>query len=83
MSMPHLADASALRAQIAASAPTGVTRRVYAPGSWVLLQAMRPKQWLKNGLVLLAFAFSVGEAWHVLEPASRPTPLSVPRSATT
>jgi 4-hydroxybenzoate polyprenyltransferase len=31
---------------------------------------MRPRQWIKNGLVLLAFAFSVGQAWTVGDPSS-------------
>ncbi|MFN8558886.1 MAG: decaprenyl-phosphate phosphoribosyltransferase [Dehalococcoidia bacterium] len=35
-----------------------------------LLRAMRPRQWIKNGLVFLALGFSVGESWHVLEPGS-------------
>ena len=35
-----------------------------------LLTALRPRQWLKNGLVLLAFAFAVGEAWEVTDPDS-------------
>jgi 4-hydroxybenzoate polyprenyltransferase len=34
------------------------------------LVALRPRQWLKNGLVLLAFVFSVGQAWQVGELAS-------------
>jgi 4-hydroxybenzoate polyprenyltransferase len=29
-----------------------------------LLVALRPRQWLKNGLVFLALVFSIGEAWH-------------------
>ncbi|MGH2602202.1 MAG: UbiA family prenyltransferase, partial [Dehalococcoidia bacterium] len=29
-----------------------------------LLVAMRPRQWLKNGLVFLALLFSVNESWH-------------------
>jgi 4-hydroxybenzoate polyprenyltransferase len=47
-----------------------------APGSrwsrraWPLLIGARPRQWLKNGLVFLAFFFSVGEAWHVQDPGS-------------
>lgn len=34
-----------------------------------LLKAMRPHQWIKNGLVLLAFVFSIGEAWQPSRPA--------------
>ena len=29
-----------------------------------LVAALRPKQWLKNGLVFLALLFSINEAWH-------------------
>lgn len=35
-----------------------------------LLVAMRPRQWVKNGLVLLALAFSVGQSWQLQEPDS-------------
>jgi 4-hydroxybenzoate polyprenyltransferase len=38
--------------------------------AWALLIAARPRQWPKNGLVFLAFFFSVGEAWHVQDPGS-------------
>ena len=41
-----------------------------------LLRAMRPRQWLKNGLVFMALAFSVGQAWTVRQPESW-TPLLV------
>lgn len=30
-----------------------------------LLKAMRPRQWTKNGLVFLAFVFSVGQEYHL------------------
>lgn len=35
-----------------------------------LLVALRPRQWLKNGLVFLALGFSVGQAWRVADPGS-------------
>ncbi|MER3419949.1 MAG: hypothetical protein C4290_05225, partial [Chloroflexota bacterium] len=35
-----------------------------------LLRAMRPRQWLKNGLVFMALAFSVGQSWSVNRPES-------------
>lgn len=35
-----------------------------------LVRAMRPRQWLKNGLVSLAFGFSVGQSWQVGDPGS-------------
>ncbi len=48
---------------------SGITRtatRTAAP----LLRAMRPRQWLKNGLVFMALAFSVGQSWSVNRPES-------------
>jgi 4-hydroxybenzoate polyprenyltransferase len=33
-----------------------------------LFKAMRPRQWTKNGLVFLAFVFSVGQEYHLDEP---------------
>ena len=44
---------------------SGLLRQV-----WPLLVAMRPRQWVKNGLVFLALGFSVGQAWQVGEPGS-------------
>lgn len=35
-----------------------------------LLRAIRPKQWLKNGLVFLALIFSIDQAWTPLDPGS-------------
>lgn len=35
-----------------------------------LLVAVRPRQWLKNGLVVLPFLFSVNEAWRLADPDS-------------
>src|SRR4051812_35608150 len=35
-----------------------------------LVAALRPKQWVKNGLLLLAFIFSLNESWRPLEPDS-------------
>jgi 4-hydroxybenzoate polyprenyltransferase len=35
-----------------------------------LLRALRPKQWLKNGIVALALIFSVGQAWLPRHPAT-------------
>jgi 4-hydroxybenzoate polyprenyltransferase len=34
----------------------------------ILLKAMRPKQWTKNGIVFMAFVFSVNQAWLWDEP---------------
>lgn len=35
-----------------------------------LLRALRPKQWLKNGLVFLAFIFTIRQAWRPFAPSS-------------
>ncbi|HWQ28568.1 MAG TPA: decaprenyl-phosphate phosphoribosyltransferase [Dehalococcoidia bacterium] len=32
------------------------------------LLSMRPRQWTKNGIVFMAFVFSLGQSWHVGEP---------------
>ena len=52
--------------RVAAVAPDSTWPR----RAWPLLIGARPRQWLKNGLVFLAFFFSVGEAWHVQDPGS-------------
>lgn len=36
--------------------------------AWALVRALRPKQWAKNILVFLPFAFSVHERWSPSEP---------------
>jgi len=38
------------------------------PEARALLRALRPKQWLKNGIVGLALIFSVGQAWLPRQP---------------
>jgi 4-hydroxybenzoate polyprenyltransferase len=35
-----------------------------------LIRAMRPRQWTKNGIVFLAFVFSVGQEYHLDDPDS-------------
>jgi 4-hydroxybenzoate polyprenyltransferase len=35
-----------------------------------LIRAMRPRQWTKNGIVFLAFIFSVGQQYHIGEPST-------------
>lgn len=35
-----------------------------------LVAALRPRQWIKNGLVFLPFIFSINERWQPLEAAS-------------
>jgi len=53
-------------AQAAGEAPrTGAASQV-AP----LIRAMRPRQWTKNGIVFLAFVFSVGQQYHLSEPST-------------
>jgi 4-hydroxybenzoate polyprenyltransferase len=34
-----------------------------------VIASMRPKQWTKNLLVFMAFIFSLGETWHLSDPA--------------
>ena len=53
------------RPQGEASARPGLLRQARP-----LLVAMRPRQWVKNGLVFLALGFSVGQAWQAGEPGS-------------
>jgi 4-hydroxybenzoate polyprenyltransferase len=50
-----------------ASAERAATRRLRLPP---LVVALRPKQWLKNGLVFLAFIFSIDQAWRPGDPES-------------
>jgi 4-hydroxybenzoate polyprenyltransferase len=35
-----------------------------------LLAALRPRQWIKNGLVFVAFAFSIGDVWQLQDVSS-------------
>lgn len=35
-----------------------------------LIRAVRPRQWTKNGIVFLAFVFSVGQEYHLDDPDS-------------
>jgi len=35
-----------------------------------LLRGLRPKQWLKNGIVFLAFVFTIRQAWRPLDPST-------------
>ncbi|MBI2760085.1 MAG: decaprenyl-phosphate phosphoribosyltransferase [Chloroflexi bacterium] len=57
------------RADIASSTPPALRDQAVALGLVrelrPLLVATRPRQWIKNGLVSLAFAFSVGQAWTI------------------
>ncbi|MGI8553406.1 MAG: decaprenyl-phosphate phosphoribosyltransferase [Dehalococcoidia bacterium] len=50
---------------IAIAAP-GSPRR--EPEFRALIRALRPKQWLKNGTVFLAFVFSIRQAWQPFHP---------------
>ena len=52
---------AARRAQAAGEVrPSGAVAQV-GP----LIRAMRPRQWTKNGIVFLAFVFSVGQQYHL------------------
>jgi len=35
-----------------------------------LVRAVRPRQWTKNGIVFLAFVFSVGQQYHLSDPST-------------
>lgn len=48
---------------VAVSAPRGVLAHLKSA-----LRSMRPRQWTKNGIVFMAFIFSLGQSWHVDEP---------------
>jgi 4-hydroxybenzoate polyprenyltransferase len=55
----------------AASAPLDVTEGrppVAEPEFRALIRALRPKQWTKNGIVALAFIFSIRQAWFLTQP---------------
>jgi 4-hydroxybenzoate polyprenyltransferase len=41
---------------------------VHEPEFRALIRALRPKQWLKNGIVALAFIFSIRQAWFPNQP---------------
>lgn len=45
------------------------TRKTMAEAR-ALVRALRPKQWLKNGIVFLAFVFTIRQAWRPFDPAS-------------
>ncbi len=51
-------------------APTEVRRSGATSQLRYLLRAMRPRQWTKNGIVFLAFIFSVGQQYHLGDPST-------------
>src|SRR5262245_32768110 len=50
--------------QVAVEAPRAATRPVLPP----LLIALRPRQWIKNGLVFLPFVFTIDQYWQPSQP---------------
>ena len=50
-----------------------VGKSVAASRPGALLKALRPQQWIKNGLVFLPFMFAIRQAWSLddLGPGSR------------
>lgn len=48
-------------------APTEVRRSGATSQLRYLLRTMRPRQWTKNGIVFLAFIFSIGQQYHLSE----------------
>lgn len=72
--MEQRADTNPAGRAAVLDAPAGAPDRRASAGlraQWrPLLVAMRPRQWVKNGLVFLALGFSVGQAWQVDSPGS-------------
>lgn len=60
--IPAATTATAAEPAAPARPASGLSRLRY------LFKAMRPRQWTKNGLVFLAFVFSVGQEYHLDEP---------------
>ncbi len=62
-------DEAALRVSATASeaAERVASRGLLSHLKYVVL-SMRPRQWTKNGIVFMAFIFSIGQSWHLDDP---------------
>jgi 4-hydroxybenzoate polyprenyltransferase len=56
--------------QTAASLAEPIVRAGLLGEARALAQGLRPRQWAKNGLLLLAFVFSIGQAWRPGDPGT-------------
>jgi 4-hydroxybenzoate polyprenyltransferase len=58
------------RADSANRAPAEIRRTGALSQLRYLLISMRPRQWTKNGIVFLAFIFSIGQQYHIGDPST-------------
>ncbi len=62
-------DEAALSSTVVSSRErAGVSLRGALAHLKYVLLSMRPRQWTKNGIVFMAFIFSLGQSWHVDQP---------------
>ena len=58
----------AVQPSLAERAAPPQSRAGALPQIRLLLRSLRPRQWTKNGIVFLAFIFSLGQSYHLDEP---------------
>jgi 4-hydroxybenzoate polyprenyltransferase len=64
------AEASVGAGQTGETALSAATSRPVASHLKALFRALRPRQWTKNGIVFLAFVFSIENEWQVSDPST-------------